>query len=109
MKSLAFWANVTENEALPCFGRLAIRARAFCPTSAQTRSSARHVYIAPVSTLGYLYCTTADDYNSKVLSERGGAGQRVGYTKIGPRASPLQRGRIKLICKIDGCSAAHFM
>ena len=31
---------------------------------------------------------TADDYNSKVLSERGGAGQRVGYTKIGPRASP---------------------
>ena len=31
---------------------------------------------------------TADDYNSKVLSERGGAGQRVGYTKTGPRASP---------------------
>ena len=31
---------------------------------------------------------SADDYNSKVLSERGGAGQRVGYTKIGPRASP---------------------
>ena len=30
---------------------------------------------------------TADDYNSKVLSERGGAGQRVGYTKTGPRAS----------------------
>ena len=35
-----------------------------------------------------LTLTTADDYNSKVLSERGGAGQRVGYTKIGPRASP---------------------
>ena len=35
-----------------------------------------------------LKLTTADDYNSKVLSERGGAGQRVGYTKIGPRASP---------------------
>ena len=38
------------------------------------------------------YCATAplrtDDYNSKVLSERGGAGQRVGYTKTGPRASP---------------------
>ena len=31
---------------------------------------------------------TADDYNSKVLSERGGAGQRVGYTKTGLRASP---------------------
>ena len=30
----------------------------------------------------------ADDYNSKVLSARGGAGQRVGYTKTGPRASP---------------------
>ena len=27
-------------------------------------------------------------YNSKVLSERGGAGQRVGYTKTSPRASP---------------------
>ena len=35
-----------------------------------------------------LALTTADDYNSKVLSERGGAGQRVGYTKTGPRASP---------------------
>ena len=35
-----------------------------------------------------LTLVTADDYNSKVLSERGGAGQRVGYTKIGPRASP---------------------
>ena len=35
-----------------------------------------------------LTLTTADDYNSKVLSERGGAGQRVGYTKIGLRASP---------------------
>ena len=35
-----------------------------------------------------LTLTTADDYNSKVLSERGGAGQRVGYTKTGPRASP---------------------
>ena len=34
------------------------------------------------------YYVTADDYNSKVLSERGGAGQRVGYTKTGPRASP---------------------
>jgi hypothetical protein len=33
-----------------------------------------------------LTLTTADDYNSKVLSERGGAGQRVGYTKTGPRA-----------------------
>ena len=31
---------------------------------------------------------TADDYNSKVLSARGGAGQRVGYTKTGLRASP---------------------
>ena len=31
---------------------------------------------------------TADDYNSKVLSERGGAAQRVGYTKTSPRASP---------------------
>ena len=32
---------------------------------------------------------TADDYNSKDgHSERGGAGQRVGYTKTGPRASP---------------------
>ena len=31
---------------------------------------------------------TTDDYNSKVLSERGGAGQRVGYTKTGLRASP---------------------
>ena len=27
---------------------------------------------------------TADDYNSKVLSERGGAGQRVGYNKNRP-------------------------
>ena len=35
-----------------------------------------------------LTLTTADDYNSKVLSERGGAGQRVGYTKTGLRASP---------------------
>ena len=35
-----------------------------------------------------LTLTTADDYNSKVLSERGGAGQRVGYTKTSPRASP---------------------
>ena len=34
-----------------------------------------------------LTLTTADDYNSKVLSERGGAGQRVGYTKTGLRAS----------------------
>jgi hypothetical protein len=33
-----------------------------------------------------LTLTTADDYNSKVLSARGGAGQRVGYTKTGPRA-----------------------
>ena len=38
--------------------------------------------------------STADDYFSKDLSDRGheasrgGAGQRVGYTKIGPRASP---------------------
>jgi len=31
-----------------------------------------------------LTLTTADDYKSKVLSVRGGAGQRVGYTKIGP-------------------------
>ena len=31
---------------------------------------------------------TADDYKSKVLSVRGGAGQRVGYIKTGPRASP---------------------
>jgi len=40
---------------------------------------------------GSLLCradTTADDYNSKVLSERGGADQRVGYTKTGLRASP---------------------
>ena len=35
-----------------------------------------------------LTLTTADDYNSKVLSERGGTGQRVGYTKTGLRASP---------------------
>jgi hypothetical protein len=35
-----------------------------------------------------LTLTTADDYNSKVLSARGGAGQRVGYTKTGLRASP---------------------
>ena len=33
---------------------------------------------------------TADDYNSNKgpLSERGGAGQRAGYTKTGLRASP---------------------
>ena len=31
-----------------------------------------------------LTLTTADDYNSKVLSERGGAGQRVGYNKNRP-------------------------
>jgi hypothetical protein len=35
-----------------------------------------------------LTLTTADDYNSKVLSERGGVGQRVGYTKTSPRTSP---------------------
>ena len=32
--------------------------------------------------------TIKHTYESKVLSARGGAGQRVGYTKIGPRASP---------------------
>ena len=54
--------------------------------------SYRGVYIVSCSVCLWLAwgltLTTADDYNSKVLSERGGAGQRVGCTKIGPRASP---------------------
>ena len=44
---------------------------------------------------------TADDYNSKVLSERGGAGQRVGYTKIGPRASPNRITQNHSICNVE--------
>ena len=43
---------------------------------------------------------TADDYNSKVLSERGGAGQRVGYTKTGPRASPNRITQNHILPKI---------
>ena len=47
---------------------------------------------------------TADCYNSKVLSVRGGAGIRVGYTKIGLRASPnTESPRITCLAPVCAC------
>ena len=39
-----------------------------------------------------LTLTTADDYNSKVLSERGGAGQRVGHISKSLCVASARRG-----------------
>ena len=47
---------------------------------------------------------TADCYNSKVLSVRGGAGIRVGYTKIGLWASPnTESPRITCLAPVCAC------
>jgi len=51
-----------------------------------------------------LTLTTADDYNSKVLSERGGAGQRVGLQKQARGLHPTESPRITYMHMPRACS-----
>ena len=59
-------------------------------TPVRTHTPVSRYSSSPPSTQGLTLIRppTTTTLNSKVLSERGGAGQRVGYTKTGLRASP---------------------